>query len=484
MSTKRSYLVALLLVIGYQQAGISADKAALPANTNAASAEAKPDEQLAIIKNAVLNDPNEEIRTKAAGVLLFSEDPLAREFLIETLTQAKNSTARMAVCRAFIQTRSSTKSVKNEEDFIQPLLGIFDTEIAAEAQLAAEATRVFEYEKIGESLEKIVTDASKLVKTRINAIYALKLRPDKMATIRLIKLVDDPEEKVAAEAEKALHSLSIPTGTNSAMRKQIIYDLERKGKDAFLRDWLINQEAQMRQIRADLDWWQKSYLTVLGKTYSGISDDAARGKFLVEYLGSPKAAVKLWALEEVYKWRQGTNPNLPRDELEPILIGLISDQDKDVRLKTATLLSLMRELNSAEHLLAQLEAEPDDQVRTELLDALGGACSYALLPSAQVKIPLEIRKQALEWAAKYLSEEDVKKAQIGAEVMKKLLERDGLEPEEVDKYLGLLTERYNRPKSKPNGDLRGELLSAMAGLCAQDSTCKAKAAKLFQPLFK
>ncbi|MHC4750304.1 MAG: hypothetical protein ACYTFW_10560, partial [Planctomycetota bacterium] len=240
MSTKRSYLVALLLVIGYQQAGISADKAALPANTNAASAEAKPDEQLAIIKNAVLNDPNEEIRTKAAGVLLFSEDPLAREFLIETLTQAKNSTARMAVCRAFIQTRSSTKSVKNEEDFIQPLLGIFDTEIAAEAQLAAEATRVFEYEKIGESLEKIVTDASKLVKTRINAIYALKLRPDKMATIRLIKLVDDPEEKVAAEAEKALHSLSIPTGTNSAMRKQIIYDLERKGKDAFLRDWLIN----------------------------------------------------------------------------------------------------------------------------------------------------------------------------------------------------------------------------------------------------
>jgi hypothetical protein len=225
------------------------------------------------------------------------------------------------------------------------------------------------------------------------------------------------------------------------MRKQIIYDLERKGKDAFLRDWLINQEAQMRQIRADLDWWQKSYLTVLGKTYLGISDDAARGKFLVEYLGSPKAAVKLWALEQVYQWRQGTNPNLPRDELEPILIGLISDQDKDVRLKTATLLSLMRELNSAERLLAQLEAEPDDQVRTELLDALGGACSYALLPSSQEKISLEIRKQALEWAAKYLSEEDVKKAQIGAEVMKKLLERDGLELEEVDKYLGLQAQR-------------------------------------------
>ncbi|MGD8499608.1 MAG: hypothetical protein PVJ86_03120 [Phycisphaerales bacterium] len=483
MSIKWSYLVALTLVIGYQQAGIGADKAALPANTDVASSEAKPDEQLAIIKNAVLNDPNAQIRTKAAGVLLFSEDPLAREFLIETLTQAKNSTARMAVCTAFIQTRSSTKPVKNEEDFIQPLLGIFDTEIAAEAQLAAEATRVFEYEKIGKSLEKLVTDTSKPVKTRINAIYALKLRPDMDATIKLIELVDDPEKQVAAEAEKALHSLGIPVGRDAEMRTQIIEELRGKSRDAFLRDWLIRQETQMREIRAELDWWQKSYLAVLGKTYKGISDDTVRGSFLAEYLRSPKAAVKLWALEKVYEWRVASGASKLPPELGPILVGLISDQDKNVRLKTAELLALLQELDSASRLLAQLEAEQDDQVKTQLLVALGGACSYAISANPSVKISPEIRKQALEWAAKFLSEEGAKKAQTGAQVIKKLLERDGLEPQEVDAYLGLLAERYDPPENKPDGALRGELLSAMAGLCAQNSTCKAKAAERFRPLF-
>jgi hypothetical protein len=87
-------------------------------------------------------------------------------------------------------------------------------------------------------------------------------------------------------------------------------------------------------------------------------------------------------------------------------------------------------------------------------------------------------------AKEFLSEVDVEKAKNGAEVIKKLLERDGLEPNEVDGHLRSLEERYNDKKNKPDGILKGELLSAMAGLCAQDSTCKAKAAKLFQPLFK
>jgi hypothetical protein len=166
------------------------------------------------------------------------------------------------------------------------------------------------------------------------------------------------------------------------------------------------------------------------------------------------------------------------------LVNLISDQDTTVRLRTAKLLSLMGELNSAQRLLAQLETEQNDQVKTELFVALGGACYYAFLPDSPVKIPDETRIQTLGWAVKYLSEQEPKEAQTGAEVMQKLLAQDGLKPEEVDRYFGLLAERYNREKNKPNGALRGELLSAMAGLCAQGSACKAKAAKLFKPLFE
>ncbi len=505
MGIKRLFLIVLLMIIGCQpnemeafglsHRGAGQDRSIIESIIVGKSAESSQqddqaktlDEQLDINKNALLKDPNELIRIKAASLMLFSDNPQAREFLInEVLSQGKNSAARMAVCKALIQTRSSKEPVPNKTDFIQPLLGIFDTDNDAEAQLAAEATLIFEYEEIEELLAGIVTDIEKPAKTRINAIRALTLRltlrPDMNATIRLIRLVDDPVRQVANEAEKALHSLGIPIGTNPKMREVIIRDLILKGRDAFLRDWLINQEAQMRQLRAELDSWQKSYLSLLEKTYRSINDDTERGDFLVEYLGSPKADVKLWALGQVSQWMQGTNPNLPK-ELEPILISLISDQDKVVRRKTAELLALMRTLNSASPLLAQLKVETDEQVKGQLLDALGWVCFYALSPSASFKVSPEIRQQALNEAEVFLSDKDTGKAQIGARVMKKLLERDGLEPEEVDKKLNSLVERYIRLKDEPDEILQGGLLNAMAALVAKDSTCKAKAEKLFKPFF-
>ena len=95
-----------------------------------------------------------------------------------------------------------------------------------------------------------------------------------------------------------------------------------------------------------------------------------------------------------------------------------------------------------------------------------------------------IREQTLEWAANFLSDDDIKKAQTGAQVMKKLLKRDGLNPDELDRYLSLIVERYEKQKSIPNGTLRGELISSMSGLCAQDSICKEKAGVLYGPIFK
>ena len=47
----------------------------------------------------------------------------------------------------------------------------------------------------------------------------------------------------------------------------------------------------------------------------------------------------------------------------------------------------------------------------------------------------------------------------------------------------MLSERYNKQKDNPDGTLRGELLNEMAALCVQDSTCREKAAKLFEKLF-
>jgi hypothetical protein len=479
MSAKRLYLVIFILSIGCHLAGIAQEKPPTPAQATPANAELDP--QLKVNKDALLNGSID-----AATVMLFHDDPKARQILLDALRQNENSPARMAVCKALIQARVSKKAVKNDQDFIEPLLGVFDTKNDAEVRPAAEATLIFEYDKIRESLDNIFTDPNKPVETKINAIHALKLRLDMKATIRLIELVDAPEKQVSAEAENALHSLGIQVGENPETRKQNIAEIQRKGPVAFLRSQLIRQDAQIRIMRTDLDLWQKRYKSELDKSYESISEDTARGEFLATYLVDTETVVRLWALDKAYKWRVAPGSKLP-EKLGPVLIKLISDNDRDVRLITAELLALMPKLNSASHLLAQLEAEQDDQVKTELLEALGGACSNAILsnPAATISPEMkEIRRQTLEWAAIFLFEENPEKARNGAEVIKKLLNRDGLEPKEVDRYLSLLSERYNKQKDNADGILRGELLNEMAALCGQNSTCREKAANLYENLFE
>ncbi|MHC4225916.1 MAG: HEAT repeat domain-containing protein [Planctomycetota bacterium] len=486
MGTKRLYLVVLTLAIGYQRTCIAVAKPASPPSANGASAEAKPDEQPDII--ALLQGQTEEERIRAASALLFSENSMARKNLLGALKQKEISAARMAVCKALIQLGSPKKSVQNKEEFIRPLLDIFDSEVADEAQLAAEATLIFEYETIGPSLEKLVTDASKPVRTRLNAIYALGLRPDKDAAIQLIRLVDDPEEQVAVGAEKTLHSLGLSVGTNTKMREQNIREIKNKGKDEFLREWVIRQKSQKRDLREELDSWRKVHFELLGSTYKGFNDDARKGSFLATHLSSPKLPVKLWALEEVSQWWRGTNRNFPKKQIEPILIALISDPDKEVRLKTAEVLAVMHELSSAQPLLKQIRVEKDDQVKTKLFVALGWACFSAIQSNSAANISpelKEIREQTLKLARGFLFEtQNVEEARSGAEVIKKLLSRDGLEPKKVKEYLRLLPARYNQEKDKSGGTLKGELLNAMAGLCAQTSTCRAEATALYKPLFE
>ena len=104
-------------------------------------------------------------------------------------------------------------------------------------------------------------------------------------------------------------------------------------------------------------------------------------------------------------------------------------------------------------------------------------------PIRELKILPEIKKQTLGIAIQYLSAEDSKKVQKGAEVMKKLLEQDGLAANEVEGYFGLLAQKYEQQKASGDNALRGELLSDMASLCAQ-SVYKTDAAKRFEPLFE
>jgi len=487
MSRKRLYVVVLVLVIGCQShiaGSIGRNNRAFAAKEPSKTAELDP--QLKLTKGVLLEKTSsEQMRINAAAVMLPSENVLAREILIDALNQTEEDAVRKAVCKALILARTGRETLSNIEDFIQPLLGVLAADKAETARLAAEATLIFDYEQIAGPLEELIIDASLPLNSRLSAIYALELHPDMRAAITLLKLVDSSEEGLGDAAENALIAVGISAGEDAKARKRIIRDLTAEGPTVFLQKRLIRKESQIRSRKAELALWQGRYLVALGNVYSAISDDAEKAKFLTEHLSSSERVVRLWTLERIRQDRVGTsrNPKLPA-EAGPVLVSLVSDQDRDVRLKTAEVLSFMTEVDSTKQLLAQLEAENDDQVQMQLFDALGRACYIAFLANSSINIPPEIRTQTLEWAEKYLSDQSPPKAQKGAEVIKMLLEQDGLTDAEADRYFGLLAKRYGELISDSDGPLRGELLSAMAGLCAPQSMHQAQCRKRFGSLFE
>jgi len=267
--------------------------------------------------------------------------------------------------------------------------------------------------------------------------------------------------------------------------------MRQRGPESFLRNplimrnWLSSRESRIDDLSASLAQWEQKYLAALGKLYDVQADEKARSAFLAQQLNSPEASVELWALGKLEELRKGTGKGKPSPELEQSLLKLVAHRDKRVRLRTASLLTLMWDLDSTSRLLTQLGVEKDAEVRHGLFVALGNACYYASLPTSSVKVPDAVRKQTLELAIRFLRQPQSQYARSGADVIRKLLEQDGLAAAESTAYLTALAERYRQTSPETNHGLRGELLNAMAVLCAERSVghVRTQAAQLYGPVF-
>ncbi len=446
--------------------------------------ESVPDAQLQLYREALINKGStDQMRLNAAKLLLYSESPHARSILLSILKDFENISARSAICRSLIHVRSEGKEFLDREEFILPLMELLTSEQdILMAELAAQATLLFDYEQICDRLENVVNDKSISSRIRLNVMEALK-RPDSGAIIQLIFLVDDTDRDVAAGAVSSLKSLGIPSGVSSAERVSIIEEIQGMSEDEFLRNWSIRQDVRIRQYRAELDWWRKQLLGSLENVYVSFKDNGEKSVFLAEQLVSTRKSVRLWALNKVSEKRRSDDTTIP-DALGKVVVSLVSDPDRDVRLRTAQLLSLIGELDSTDQLLKQLEKEPYGEIRIELFVALGVACKHASMSTSAIKVAVSRKVRVLELAGEYLSDPDSRKSREGAEVIKNLLEQNGLDAVQISKYLGLLEARYHQEQSQGNGVLRGELLGRMSGLCAQGSVCRIEASKLFVPLFE
>ena len=441
-------------------------------------AETQLSEQLELNKNTLYNWPDEGNRVKTAKFLLYSLDPMARQILLEALEKRDHVAAYSAICKALSQTRANAESLPEKGDFLMSLIEAVKDADPEVSRLAADAMLIYEYQQVGGELETTVRDVSLDQAIRLNAMEALRMRPAKGAVITLVAMVDDPNPQIATTARSILRSINIPVGADVVTRKRDILDLQNMSRDEFYRDWLVRLEGNLHQEAAQTALWRDLYLQSLDALYATISEDSVRSTFLTGHMQSPHSQRKLWALDKVYQWRLGPGTT-PPDTIIPVLLGMVADGDRSVRLATAKQLSYSGHIESARSLLDQLKIEPDVEVKMEIFVALGAACKSALLREG---IPPGIKKETLVWAVEYLEAPDAARATKGADVIGKLMEQNGLAPEEAAGYLNMLKSRYEREVAG-DSTLRGDLLRAMAGLCVNRSDCKEEARRQFRQVF-
>lgn len=477
MKAPRLHILILLLVATCLRTVCARDAA--PAMVEEIAPATQVDTQLRINKTALLENQSVD----AAIVLLLSENPEARAILLDVLSRADNPGARAAVCEALRLTRSSQQPIKGKEDFIKPLIAVITSEEdLATGKLAAEATLLFSYSQVQLELERAVVDPSLSVTARSNVIHAMRRHPDKQAVIKLFNLMDSPEPQIAEAARNALAAVGIPVSTDPVVRRQMLMELQQRGTEAFLRERVIRQENRVGEFEKERESLWKKYLTAQTTLYNSQGTEALKVTFLATHLRDREARVKIWALDRLEELRVGTS-KAKFTELELVLIALISDPSREVRLKTAKCLASLWELNVAKPLLDRLNVEADEQVRREILVALREAC-YASLTTPGPRIADEIRAGTLGWAVKFLNEADAEKARVGAEVIGKLLEPNGLKLDDISGHLTALASRYARMDPANDVGLRGYLLTAMAGLCSSRSACREQATKQFGALFE
>ena len=486
MSAPR-FLVLIAILVALLAPVERASGASVPTAEETQASEAEG--QLDVNRAALRDVKDEQTRVRAASLLLFDTSPEARAVVLESLRSETHPQARTAVCRALMLAREDRKPIPNKQEFIGPLMDVLRTETdPARAELAAQAMLMFTYDDIQKDIESLFTDPMTSRTAQVNAIRALMYEPDDRAVFKLFSLLESPNADLADESRKALTLLGLEVPEDPNGISALIGELQRRGPEAFLRNplimrnWLVSRENRIVELRATVTAWESRYEAALKQLYAFQATEKAKGDFLSQQLSSPEPTVKLWALEQLDVLQKGTGKLKPSEQLESILLGLISNRDRRVRLRTASLLSNMLELNSAQSLLDQLRVEEDPEVRQQLFTTLARVCQSASVPTSTVKVPAEIRKATLELALTFLGRSDPARVRSGADVIRRLLEQNGLEAEEVGRYLRSLPQRYAQVDPSANGALRADLLGAMAMLCAK-SGWPDEVASLYGPVF-
>lgn len=432
--------------------------------------------ELRLFRDLLQQGSTEDIRVDAAVSILLINTAESQNVLLTALKSSENQITQRAVCKALIKSRGLSQTINSMDAFREPLLSILQSQSGELARLAAEALLLFNYGDISDPLKQIIENKELTKGQYENAIYALQLRPEPAALRELIGLLDNPNAEVSKAAEAALQeTFGIPVGTSRKVWSDILTELQLKRPDEIRKERLLRQEMKLREVQTERDRWQKLYLFSLDKQYDPL-DEAGRTKMILEMLNSDLYPIRLWGLDKaVSKY-----PAL-EDELKEKLLLLLSDVSRNVRLQAAKAFMNMSALNPAVLLLEQYQQEKDAEVRLAMFEALGEAVFFAFLPDSGIGLQPEIKTQTLSIASEYLESESPEAAIKGAEVVRKIIELNNLDPKALQEHLDLLNRRYEKSLSQSK-KLRADLLAILARLCGQGGV-KESACILYEPLF-
>ncbi|MBN1983590.1 MAG: HEAT repeat domain-containing protein [Chitinivibrionales bacterium] len=470
---KQRFFVPLFFILLIVPVRLAFAQEAVPAVT---VQEGENGRQLRIFREALLQGSSEQIRVEAAVELLLRNDPDSRGILLTALKTPDNPPARQAVCKALIKSRGLGQTIGSREEFLEPLLQVLITASHEQAMTAAEALLLFDYSAIESALGELLKDIQTDRQLRINAVYALQIRPEPQALRSLIGLLDDPDSEISKAAENALQdAFGIPVGTSRKVWTDILEELKQKSPDDIRRERLLRQEMRLRQMQTERDRWQKLYFALLDRQYD-LADEAGKAKMTLETLSSELVSIRLWALGRVAQYQSAD-----KEALKERLFGLLSDESRDVRLQTAKVLNNMSALNPGQKLLDRFKVENDAEVSLAMFEALGEACFFAFSRGSGVELPASVKDETLNIAVQYLFSEQTETSRKAAEVIRKILELNNLPEDSLPHYLGVLNERYQQAVTQ-NPVLRADLLSIMANLCGQGLS-KVQASKLYEAAF-
>ena len=344
------------------------------ATTSAVTAPAAPLDPINLLGAA---NSTQSQRDEAALRLVLRQTPRALQALRAALIDAGNKPAQLAAARALAQHPVA------QEDLKVPLRAL----IGSEPRLTDAAIRALagfrDDPDVLNLLIRLATDPERqqreVTATRVSAIRALGSRADKRSAQALVELAGSAAEPagIRTEATTALANMAAgAVATRDPAAWEGWWKANQNKDDAtFSRDLLEAQAAQRAQLQHGFDRLADEAEARLVEAYQAAAE-TRRETMLLSYLRSVAPEVRAIGVGLVQTDFKQARPVPP--SVRDVLRTMIGDSSIQVRVRVANALGLLNDEQAIDALLAQLESEPDAEVRREL--------AQALIPARDVRV--------------------------------------------------------------------------------------------------